>query len=138
MSSKSQILYSLYNLSCLLMLFFFSSYSTKTGQYLRTNESCADLLSYIVHMATCQVPGVFLLYTSLFLQKSLFFFHISFLEEFNPFVPSITNLYIANVRLESITIFRLRLTCEKEKRRKKVSNLVNKSTSLFLMIICSN
>jgi hypothetical protein len=60
------------------------------------------------------------------------------LEELNAFVPSITNLYIANVRVESITIFRLRLTCEKEKRKKKVPNLANKSTSLFLMRICLN
>jgi hypothetical protein len=67
-----------------------------------------------------------------------FFFQISFLDEFNPIVPSITSLYIANVRVESITIFRLRLTREKEKRKKKVSNLVNESTGLFLMTISSN
>jgi hypothetical protein len=60
------------------------------------------------------------------------------LDEFNPIVPSITSLYFANVRVESITIFRLKLTREKEKRKKKVPNLVNKSTILFLMTISSN
>ncbi len=56
----------------------------------------------------------------------------------NPIVPSITILYFANVRVESITIFRLRLTRKKEKRKKKVPNLVNESTILFLMTISSN
>lgn len=115
MSSKSQILYSLYDLSCLLMLFFF--------QYLRTNESCAaDLLSYIVHMPTFQVPGVFpFIYLTFLTKKPFFSFRISFLDEFNPIVPSITSLYFANFRVESITIFRLRLTCENKKRKKKGS-----------------
>lgn len=132
MSSKSQILYSLYDLSCLLMLFFF--------QYLRTNESCAaDLLSYIVHMPTFQVPGVFpFIYLTFLTKKPFFSFRISFLDEFNPIVPSITSLYFANFRVESITIFRLRLTCENKKRKKKVPNLVNESTILFLMKISSN
>jgi hypothetical protein len=60
------------------------------------------------------------------------------LDEFNPIVPSITSLYFANFRVESITIFRLRLTCENKKRKKKVPNLVNESTILFLMKISSN
>jgi hypothetical protein len=55
-------------------------------------------------------------------KKAFFFFQISFLDEFNPIVPSITSitsLDVANVRVESITIIRLRLTLEKEKRKQK-------------------
>jgi hypothetical protein len=55
------------------MLFFFSSYNTKTGRYLRTNESCADVLSYIVRMPTFQVPGVFPFIYLTFLTKMPFF-----------------------------------------------------------------